>query len=69
MFVEFQLSCLIIPPIDVTAPVVKSDGGVLSKIILLRLVVDFTISPWLPEESEKLISNSTVPLLSVFLKK
>ena len=69
MFVEFQLSCLIIPPFDVTAPVVKVDGAVLSKIILLRSVVDFTIFPWLPEESEKLISNSTVPLLSVLLKK
>ena len=57
------------PPFDVTVPVVKSDGGILSKIILLRSVVDFTTSPWLPEESEKLISNFTIPLLSVFLKK
>ena len=68
VLVEFQQFWTIFPPPDRTGPVIKSEGGFLSKIILLPLVDDVTTFPLLPEESEKLISKFTIPSLSELLK-
>ena len=52
VFVEFQISTTSFPPVENTAPVLKSLGDVLSKTTQLELVVLFTPSPTFPAESE-----------------
>ena len=65
MFVEFQMLLTGFPPIEIVLPVLKSDGGVLSKTTQLELVVLVTSTPSFPAESEKVKLKTTGPSVSV----
>ena len=65
VFVEFQILLTGFPPVEIVLPVLKSDGGVLSKTTQLELVVLVTSTPSFPAESEKVKLKTTSPSVSV----
>ena len=65
VFVEFQTLLSWFPPVEIVLPVLKSDGGVLSKTTQLELVVLVTSTPSFPAESEKVKLKTTSPSVSV----